>query len=113
MNRYQRIHATEKQKGRIAGCYGVTTRSVHKALIRETDSELARSIRRAALSMGCVDMILAPHTEVWVQEGQYLLQETEAGDVRRINLDSCVIEETLATQAEPEVEDAEIINEEL
>lgn len=96
-----------EQQAHLAGRYGVTDRCVRLALSRDSDNELARSIRKAALRMGCVDMVYAPASEVYVQVDGDLIQETEAGDIRRISLRKCKVVDTPAKCAE--VEEADII----
>ena len=80
------IHLKKEDREFIAKAFGITPRMVFSAVHFESDSELARKVRRLALTRGGIVMVEAPEAETLFDADGYMRQRMGNGVLLEFNL---------------------------
>jgi hypothetical protein len=70
----KRITSTTAERMKLMKVFGCTDRMVHKALAYDSDSDLAKRIRRAALKQGCQQIVELLEIETFHDADHYMRQ---------------------------------------
>ena len=73
------IHLKKEDREFIAKAFGITPRMVFSAVHFESDSELARKVRKLALDRGGIVMVEVPETETLFDADGYMRQYLPGG----------------------------------
>lgn len=87
------IHLKKEDREFIAKAFGITPRMVFSAVHFESDSELARKVRKLAMDRGGIVMVEAPEAETLFDADGYMRQRLGNGVLLEFNLQdsSCVV----------------------
>ena len=77
MNKY--IHLKKEDREFLAKVFGITPRMVFNAVHFESDSELARKVRKLAMDRGGIVMVEAPEAETLFDADGYMRQYLPGG----------------------------------
>ena len=73
------IHVKKEDREFLAKVFGITPRMVFNAVHFESDSELARKVRKLAMDRGGIVMVEAPEAETLFDADGYMRQYLPGG----------------------------------